>query len=484
MCLDFEEDQGSPPKKRKKLDYVVDLWPHSCSQSSYLDILKDAGAGASGTVLGLLTTSAHPAPWLAGLDMQMKTFALSERLSDHSLKHGRDIALKIQARKECAKNPSLKRTHPLEAPQFIQPPETSNDDVHQFFDLDCGGHWNAGLNKHFRTEDLQKLIPQLHAAELRQGLVSLTPVHEKRGRGLITCRAVREGQKICDVEVLWFSPEKELLEFLKRDCNAEFADSVIGPIRLRKEEKYVDAFAVMIGLGRFVQHYQGNKKQPNAVFKLDSSKGFGPGSVSLVVSNRNSSGISEGGEVVTNYGVGFNLEQAQKASEVQEPLSKRVKGPLDAFFEIALKPAEGLVDEASHQDKEASVSAAAEEPGKSSNEGAKGSNQASLNSQGGPPAQTDPLKGEPSGLPTGGNQGRLLTKLTQPKVEVYFCGGKFSFDNKEDGSKNLPPGTVLHLWCDGKLIAHTDKTPGDFAWTVRGDAKVKPERQASPLAWG
>ena len=99
------------------------------------------------------------------------------------------------------KAPSLKRPCPVEKAQYIEPP-VAQDDTNQFFDLDCGDKWNAGLNKRFRTEDLQKLIPQMHAQELGANLVSITPVHGGRGRGLIALRAVREGQKITDVEVL------------------------------------------------------------------------------------------------------------------------------------------------------------------------------------------------------------------------------------------------------------------------------------------
>ena len=122
-------DETSEVKRRRKMDYLVDLWTHSAPKDSYVDMFRDVGKGVSGTVLGVLTTSAHPSPWLAGLSMQMNTFVLTERLSEHSLRHGKDIALKIQVEAEAAKTPSLKRLHTPQKTEYIEPPEVHDDKV-------------------------------------------------------------------------------------------------------------------------------------------------------------------------------------------------------------------------------------------------------------------------------------------------------------------------------------------------------------------
>ena len=50
-------------------------------------------------------------------------------------------------------------------------------------------------------------------------------------------------------------------------------------------------YAVMVGLGRFVQHYQGIRKQgPNVVLQVDVSKGVNDGLVRVVASSRNKTG--------------------------------------------------------------------------------------------------------------------------------------------------------------------------------------------------
>lgn len=88
-----------------------------------------------------------------------------------------------------------------------------------------------------------------------------------------------------------------------------------------------EAYAVLVGVGQYLCHFaKAGKGRPNAEIKFDPPEGFNVGALYLHSTARNFSGISEGREIVIDFGAGYTFD------DVEQPAAKKFKGSLDVLF--------------------------------------------------------------------------------------------------------------------------------------------------------
>lgn len=128
-------------------------------------------------------------------------------------------------------------------------------------------------------------------------------------------------------------------------CNEHerFSDKIVRLRNMRQTDNTaVTVYAVLLGIGQHLQHYDGFRKSPNARLVFASSAGFNHGSLKLVSDTKNGVGIRADKPIVVNFGVDFT----DMAAVVSSP-SKKVRGPLDLLwekYETALPEDEGAED--------------------------------------------------------------------------------------------------------------------------------------------
>ena len=499
--------QGTPSNQKKKKDYVVDLWPHAGPASHYVMLWRDIGKVAEGAVCVIFTTSAHPSPYLAALSLSARPIVYAERLKPHALAHGRELALKIKVAEEGTKIAIRKSVsasaNPINIP-LIEPPQVPKDVAMSPWDVTPSTRWFEGLDKMYRAEDLEKLVQQLIQGELAQGKCSLTPA-SPQGRGLVTTVALREGEEVIKMASLWYSSYEKLAAFLDIEGNLAYAESVVGPLELKNSTgNSLEVYAVQVGLAKYARHYQGSRKSANAFLKFDPLQGFNLGSLTIVASNRNGSGIRAGGEVCLNYGLCYDQEAfAALQASLTSPPGKSFKGPLNELFAKLIDINNPGTLETQPEVKDSPKRTAAQAglpdtkatgtPTETKETPKRTAAQAGLPDitpdskppqPGSDAPKADAAKavswkaevGSAIALPAQGapQAGKLLKTLETPPVEVRLREGRVIFDSKASGPKKMMAGTLLaHSSADaGKLFLKTDARPGDFEWLIQPKTKV------------
>ena len=89
--------------------------------------------------------------------------------------------------------------------------------------------------------------------------------------------------------------------------NEQWRDKVVRIKGILKGGQPRDIFAVLIGAGQYVNHYQSIKRAPNASLVLDARKGFSFGALSRYATHTNKRGIGPGMEILVNYGAQYDL---------------------------------------------------------------------------------------------------------------------------------------------------------------------------------
>ena len=90
---------------------------------------------------------------------------------------------------------------------------------------------------------------------------------------------------------------------------------------------FKDAYAVLVGVGQYLRHFaRAGKGRPNAEIKFDPSEGFNIGALALHCTTRNFSGISEGKEIVVDFGASYAFD------DCEQPAAKKFRGALDVLF--------------------------------------------------------------------------------------------------------------------------------------------------------
>ena len=322
------------------------------------------------------------------------------------------------------------------------------------FDVSCGNHWTEGLNKRYTPVDVQQMSAALFAQELDKRDVILGPTKVGVGRGLVTTRSFRENEKIMDLTALWFDSVSALNEFLSQSGGGAFSDRVVVISNVLRSGAPQDLYAVLVGLGQYVNHYSGLRKSANAMIQLKPSLGFNRGSLHLVASNRNNSGIGGGGEICINYGVQFDLQ-----TPCDTP-SKRIRGALDNIFDQQSGQHPKLPDPPTPAPPPSDPSRDPPAPGP-------------VPKPPTPPApQPTPKPEEGNGsAPPGTTPPEVsLGALTTPSADIVVGGGQIILKSKSIANKKVPPGTLLWQTTAGQI---TSKVPDGMGGHVVYDLQPK-----------
>jgi hypothetical protein len=228
---DAESAQGSLDdfaigQSEKQRDCIVELWPHAHIVADVQSILTAVGAGDKMNVLVALSGSAHPAPWLAALALNVPVVVCTARFSEHSQAHALGLGRHLRRRALSLVRSVSTGTAFGQDLQFL-PAAVVGPQILEAYDVSQGALWNDGLNKMPPAGPLSRESAGLLAQELEQYSLSVTTVHETRGRGIVSLRHVAEGEVVCKASCLFYDSLHVLKSFLAMPGNDALEDRVV-----------------------------------------------------------------------------------------------------------------------------------------------------------------------------------------------------------------------------------------------------------------
>ena len=272
------------------------------------------------------------------------------------------------------------------------------------------------------------------------------------------------------------------------DGNSAWADRVVRIENVLQNGVPREVFAVMVGLGQYVNHYSGIKKAPNAKLAVRPEKGFNRGALQLMATNRNASGIAAGNEILLNYGI---IADGLVPNWSQDSPAKRVHGVLEQMFERQEAEAvkmlnlqnigseqEGKKEEQEaeepkkNEERKNKVEPKKKETPKKKEENKnqeEGKNHHNNDSQHEAPESPAGVKRSADGEPKGDMP---LGTLTVPPCKVFIRGGAVMVYSESATNKKLSPGTVLALWTAGRFDKVVDGKAGDVPYTLPSATNV------------
>ena len=216
------DDDGSAVEKKR--DCIVELWPHAHTIADFRMMLTSMAAGDKMNVLVVMSGSAHPAPWLAALELKVPSVIATARFSEHSRAHSLALGKRLR---QLALVPSVSAGAVLDLESRCIPAKVVGPQTMEAFDVSQGPLWNDGLNKMPPAAPLSKEVANLVASELDKFNLSLSHAHETRGRGLMTRTHVAEGEMVCSVSSLFYDSWTVLQSFLAMPGNEVLSDRVV-----------------------------------------------------------------------------------------------------------------------------------------------------------------------------------------------------------------------------------------------------------------
>ena len=77
----------APPETHNR-GFFIDVWPFAMCKEFYKQVMRGLTKDEPFAHTSIVTTSAHPAPILASLDMQATVHVCLDRVKPHARKHG------------------------------------------------------------------------------------------------------------------------------------------------------------------------------------------------------------------------------------------------------------------------------------------------------------------------------------------------------------------------------------------------------------
>ena len=185
-------------------DCVVDLWPFAFGKDYYKALIEGLAPNETISHLVILTTSAHPAPALAGHENSMNVHILLDRVKEHSRRHGQQIMKswfmkQFVAIERARADVTAKRLRVEDL--FFVPVDAPVSQVVQFQEVlpnPGTSGWRAGFNVWPETDTLEQGVMELVAQEL---VAHQLGVGERSGkRCLVTTRAIKDWQPQLQVQ--------------------------------------------------------------------------------------------------------------------------------------------------------------------------------------------------------------------------------------------------------------------------------------------
>ena len=190
------------------------------------------------------------------------------------------------------------------------------------------------INKHYSVDQINTLGPALAEQELDRFHMSLTPLRETFGRGLLLTQVPRyEKPRACTASALCYDPEENILRFLA--LNPFEADRV-GIVEGVKEPDggRRAIFFVLVGACQFLNSVQNMRKSAHVKLLYDPTKVFTEDSLQLVVATRNNAGVDVDQALVLSYGAECDFyvpitKSVDFLARQKSPLSKLWQQPPD-----------------------------------------------------------------------------------------------------------------------------------------------------------
>ena len=166
-------------------------------------------------MLVAVTSTAHPSVYIAARLHSMGAVVFHKKASEHARNHGAAMALTVRLAALLAPSDSS-ASSPLSASpvQYMRlPAAILEDQVISPFEISRGPKWYEGINKHYSSEQINTLVPALAEKELDRFHMSLTPIRETFGRGLLTRVPRYEKSRACTASALCYDSEENILRF-------------------------------------------------------------------------------------------------------------------------------------------------------------------------------------------------------------------------------------------------------------------------------
>ena len=143
----------------------------------------------------VLTPSAHPSPWLAARNLNLEVFTLAHKWSEHSRGHGLALGKALRAGSlqiSKSEQPGISKSN---ANMYIMcDPPPSAKQIVEAFDVSQEDGFADGLNRCFPAQALADRTAGLVGRELDGSKLRITSVDGRKGRGLMTTSAFRDGE--------------------------------------------------------------------------------------------------------------------------------------------------------------------------------------------------------------------------------------------------------------------------------------------------
>ncbi|CAE6933889.1 unnamed protein product [Symbiodinium sp. CCMP2592] len=337
-AMSEEEDTDPAPLNLgasfQQRDFLVDLFTFAKSASFYTPILQCLLCVSRSVTTVILTTTAHPGSSVAARLLGQEVFACLPTVTSHASLHGMKLQEEMFYRSALAEARvtadagDRKRSHVSAAIQLIEGGCVPDSDVFDLTDVEPPETDSfAGLDVFHGALDTR--VPLLLQKELSDSNLCLD-LHQSFGRGLVTGKPLAEGEIICTATAAKFTCYEALAKFLRLPGHGFLADGVVKVDNARVKGSRASVYCVLLGAARYVQHFQGIRKQPNCAWQVDSACGSGSGYLKLVVRTHNGAGVARNSQLCTNYGLAFDFAQA--AEMFEDDRVKRFRGALDAVL--------------------------------------------------------------------------------------------------------------------------------------------------------
>lgn len=474
---DGEDDQLGGTEHSKR-DAIVDLWPYAREMAYYTEVLTLLGAALKSDTALVLSTTAHPAHWLACERLGLKTWVLTRRWSEHSRGHGEALgkAILLQEAMPAKVCPAVPDDRPI---QFISAAVKSGreEQVIEAYDVVQGGEWNDGVNRSIPKQIIDPGSQAFVRKEADIHQLRVTPVVPDKGRGIETVVSKREGEIVCEASALFFDDFDVVMGLIK--ANPRFGDRVCRIEGVHRAGEKVVVYAVLVGIAQFIQHYTGYRTRHNAILEFDPSLGFNSGCLKVVASTRTGVGIAAGSPVLLNYGADYDFQNPP-------PSDESYYGALDALFDSQRKllpearaenqrrAAEEEAAKAKKADEERiALAAAAQVEAKKKEEEARAvaaklkaeeeeKKRAAL-AEAAAKAEAEKAAGAATVKDT------FVSAVNGHPCNLVLCDGKLRLRSTAQTNKRVPADTVLAAWSNNSTLSTRVADGIDYNLTFKSD---------------
>ena len=493
-----DKDEVDASEQPNKHDCIVNLWPYAQTTTYYQEVLTALAAADKASTCVLISTTAHPAHWVAcAQNLRLKTYILTRRWSSHSAQHGQHLGKQIMKAsvEQAVGSAGVSAASPSQTLQCIQAAALPSELGIEAYDVSQGSGWHDGLNRSIPSDVLKSNATSLIRLEAEANQLRITGVQEAKGRSLETLKSRRDGDIVCGASALYWDSYDSLLAFLKLPGNACFCDRVVCVEGVKHMGQERSIWAVLVGVAQFAQHYEGYRPRANCVLEFDPTKGFNNGvpevqagvsaaALRLKIATRTGVGVSAGSPLLLNYGMSFDLAAASS----QVPVGNvSFKGALDALFDSQRSQ---LPEEAAQNERKAEQERAAEEAQKALEERKKAQEEEESKrkleeerSQAEQEAKrlkteederkrlAEAVAGKPPGVSAGT---QFVNELTAPNAVVALNeAGKVIISSKEEKNSKILKDTVLVSWTSDIKMETDEVTTKEWDLNMKSDVLLK-----------